>query len=135
MITINLGVMDEDYSIINKPDVTTGEVAVKLEEQYGVMGGFADMMNANIASTVADHLFNGTWDNKAQETLLQLLRIEFQVYIYHEEAVTWGKQGSGIPTEAALMGWSSLLGEATGVRRPSFEDTRTYEDAFTAWIE
>ncbi len=134
-ITINLGVVDTDYSIIGDPDTTTGKVAKILEKEYGVMAGFVNKVEDDVTKKVLAYFSKGEWDDFAKAEVKDYLEEQFFDYIFFEQAKRYSDYSYKIPTMAAQFGWSSIKKEWTGVPRPSFMDTETYLKSFTVWYE
>jgi len=154
-IILHLGVYDVPYT---KGGMTTGGVAEILENRYSVMENFYELNSKDIADSLRDSLNNALFSVKNGADILQLkpfdgavskIQTKFRKFIQNEDIIksentflSTGrtlKNGKSIrltvPTQAALMGYSSRLKKFKGARRPSFRDTGMYESNFTAWVE
>lgn len=158
MPTLNLGVMDIPYaghvaapSFVDDPDafhkefgdVTTGDVATRLEEHYGVMDGFVRMHMTDIETVLTQSV------NAAMESMIagapgtidiygdglgeieKLFKLD---YLALMEAESAGLSGT-VPTKAALEGRSVRFKSGRGPRRPSFIDSGLYQSSFKAWVD
>lgn len=147
-----LGVKDIPYGHAHgdgkdNPNITTGDVAEILEANYGIMGHFFDLHEAEIVDSVAG-VFAGLMDDHMAgiapkvEVLGNLGRLKpiFQNMIIDQEL---DGVADGVPTKASLgrsVNHRKKKGVNTdskgdGVARPSFYDTHLYADSFQAWIE
>lgn len=118
--------------------VTTGDVAERLEAQYGVMGVFLHLHQEDIARSVENAL-EGAIDGLLMGAPLDAnifgkaesdIKVMFNNYLDHEEMAGLIK---GVPTDAALRGINHRFKNPnTGNRRPSFIDTGLYEQSFVA---
>lgn len=118
--------------------VTTGDVAERLESQYGVMGMFVDLHKEDIARSIEQAL-DGAIDGLLMGAPLDAnifgkaesdIKVMFNNYLDQEEMAGLIK---GVPTDAALKGINHRFKHPnTGVRRSSFIDTGLYEQSFVA---
>ena len=155
-ITLHLGVLDVPYTTSG---ATTGEVAEKLEEDYGIMEFFAEEQAAFIGqalekdlSNFLDKMLRGK-ELKSEPFNSSCQKIErlFKQSLTAEFMNGNGSGSKAVPTRAALAGvshrfadpyfvtrTSKKTGKVSKVkrkRRPSFIDTGTYRQSFKAWIE
>lgn len=147
---LHLGVVDIPYA--NGAE-TTGDVAERLEDYYGVMGGYVELHLPEIAQGIEDALAGSL------ESLMMgapvtstpfasgVAKIEqgFRRYLDEEEITKLGRRG--VPTKAAMQGIShrfknprlSAKNKRKGLKRnpprPSFIDTGLYQTSFKAWVE
>ena len=152
---LNLGVIDIPYAEIpdSGPVEMTGEVAQKLERNYGVMQFFFDQ-HADFVALELEDSFAGALANalmgapkRADSALFNQacskIETKFKYFIDNKEMD--GKAG-GVPTKASLEGVSHRFkyknrkrASKSRVRnnpvRPSFQDTGLYEASFKAWVE
>lgn len=161
ILRINLGVLDIPYANKAQPvrqakkgkktqpvkrepgTQTTGDVAEFLEEKYGVMATFAEVMAPGIDATIEEGLAQ-TLENlmagapagnpfaQAQEDIEKM----FKDFVATQEVEHAGIKG--VPTQAALKGVNHRLKHAyvkRNPRRPSFIDTGLYVANFKAWID
>lgn len=138
-IILHLGVFNEPYT---EQGITTGEVATILEKKYRIMEGFYELNSQDIADELTkslnDALFsvqNGAdpLELKPFDGAINKIQTKFKQFIEAEDLVKLGRKG--VPTMAALKGYSSRLKNKKGGRRPSFRDTGLLESSFTCWIE
>ena len=146
-----LGVIDIPYGHAHgdgkdDPNITTGDVAEILEDNYGIMGHFFERHETEIVANVAD-VFAGLLDDHVMglkpkvEALSDLSGLK---PIFQNMIITQELDGmTGVPTQASL-GRSvnhrkkkgvNTNGKDDGVSRPSFYDTHLYADSFQAWIK
>ncbi|WP_336240445.1 hypothetical protein [Citrobacter werkmanii] len=135
---ISLGVVDMVYDYGDNPGETTHEVAVELEENYGVFTHFWDLhkdtiiaeAGETIALSFINHIKYGAplvGDAPMGETIEA-----FNHFLEQEEMA--GLNIDGVPTKAALDGKNSRLKQESGARRPSFIDGGLFKTSFIAWI-
>lgn len=123
-----------------KPVTTTGDVAVKLEEKYGVMQAFYEQAEPHIAEAFAhgtaaalEDLLMGSPVSDPFAGVSQEITDAFKVFLSQGTIEEMGIPG--VPTKAALERRSSRFKKGRGpAQRPSFIDTGTYENSFTAWV-
>lgn len=149
MSTLHLGVIDIPHS--DDGTTTTGEVAEDLEKRYGVMQGFMQLHEQDVAEDLADSMA-GALESIMMGQLpshdpfgsgTQKINKNFRTYLEQEEIAQLNR--AGVPTLAALTGVSHRFKgkknwikqgkkKAFGVRRPSFIDTGQYMNVFTSWV-
>lgn len=133
---LHLGVLDTPHD----PHVTTGELALILEEKYDVMGTFVNLHIDEIADAMADSVMGSLLTSAATgatvepfATAMGKIETMFNHYLDTEEIATAGI--AGVPTQAALDGKSKRFKRQRGPRRPSFIDSGIYENSFKAWVD
>jgi hypothetical protein len=144
---LNLGVKVLPYAHGEAKD--TYEVAMRLEDNYSVMGyfylGHKEEIIDELNSRMEDKLvlaFSTAPDKKIFKSNDPLEKTGelFRRFLDNEEMAGL----PGVPTQAALDGHVTKpkikykgvkKQQKYGVRRPSFEDTMLYRSAFVAWIE
>lgn len=140
-ITLNMGVLDIPYTDTNSK-TTTGEVAEILEKKYRVMEGFYELNAQEISDNIAVSLNNALESVALGANPLNInpfaeatskIETRFKQFLEREELAKLGR--SGVPTLAAMKGYSSRLKKRRGSPRPSFIDTGLYEQTFKAWIK
>lgn len=147
-ILLNLGVIDQPYS---EEAETTGDVAQKLEKEYGLMAKFIELHEKEILDSVLKSLEKST--NQISKGLIDPLTFnafgatESKIEHMFKLWLTTQVESSGIagvPTKAALEGrshrmkyrggkWVKRKKKEFGVRRQSFIDTGLYESSFKCW--
>jgi hypothetical protein len=140
-LTLHLGVLVMPYDTRKKRVVTTGYVAEKLEERYGVMQKFFDVDNKFVIGQLENSL------EGALESMLMgrsippfaaansAIEARFRDFIASKRAEQVGIPGT--PTQAALMGVNHRRKHPysrKNPRRPSFRDTGLYMTCFRAWV-
>jgi hypothetical protein len=146
---LHLGVIDIPYSQGSsrspKKGATTGDVADILEDKYHVMEHFwqsprgqkiADAVVTDMADFMADRMGGSGENQPSFIAAMSVAKTEFVEFIDSREMDGLGYPG--IPTKAALNGVNHRFLRPyakNNPARPSFRDTGTYEDAFTAWME
>jgi len=144
-----LGVIDLPYSENPNagPVEMTGEVAQKLERNYGVMQFFFDAHSDFVAQSLEES-FAGSLANallgqprQADAALFNHacgeIENRFKQFLSAKEMD--GKV-NGVPTKASLLGISSRFKDRGNRKkkrgpRPSFIDTGLYQSSFKAWVE
>lgn len=122
---------------------TTGDVAEFLEEKYGVMATFADVMRPGIEATIEEALAKTleslmagvSADNPFKQAQSDIEKM-FKDFIFTGEAEHVGIKG--VPTQAALRGVDHRKKHPyakSNSRRPSFLDTGIYMANFKALID
>ena len=151
---LNLGVIDIPY-IETEESETTGEVAEKLERQYGVMMLFYLNNSQSIADKLGESFTNAIDNailgapeipaNQMFNDACQEIQTKFKQFLDMKEMDYMVR---GVPTKASLMGVSHRFKKVGGKRagytkgkkgirppRPSFIDTGLYRQSFKAWVE
>lgn len=140
-----LGVLDVTYSDANGDGTTTtGFVAEKLEQNYGVMGTFFALNEDKIAGILADSMADSIQDlldgkPPASPTYGAEQKIEaaFRTFIYSNAMQKIMDKVGGTISQAAQKGTSSRRKAKTAkaAPRPAFVDTGLYVQSFRAWVE
>jgi hypothetical protein len=146
-----LGVIDMPYGHAYgedtiDPNITTHQVAVKLEKRYRIMHSFYEAHKVEISQDIADaygamisNLFNGRPLRKDQAMGQATSRIPA---LFHKFLDTKQLDGTmpGIPTKRSLEGISHRKKKRVHhkkgqvIVRPSFEDSLLYRNSFKAWM-
>jgi hypothetical protein len=161
MPTLHLGVVDQPYNMARKKgqkrvasNITTGDVAGFLEENYHVMQTFANVHLADIADDLAKSMA-GAMENLMLGAPIamspyaraeSMIRQRFNDFIDNKEMDRLGIPG--VPTQASLEGVNhrkksgrnkpkgkTAKARAESVIRPSFLDTGLYESSMRVWVE
>jgi len=161
---LHLGVIDQFYgtpsTIKGAPaPVSTGDVAVILENKYGIMRAFASLnsffivneMEKSLAKAVRQAAVTGHVTTEPFAVAMTKIESKFKDFLSLSTIETMGwtaPSGLPIPTLAALKGISSRTkagryknnrkgkaGQNLKARRPSFIDTGLYQSSFKAWYE
>ena len=115
---------------------TIGEVAKRLESDYGILEKFFENNQEFIANEIAKKIFT----NKATGT-------PFSGKIFLEDVAEMARKFLNdrsldgtvslktIPTKASLRGVNTRLGITHGPERPSFIDGGAYREALRVWVE
>jgi hypothetical protein len=146
---LHLGVKDIPY--VYEQGTTTGEVAVKLEQNYGVMGTFYERNEAHIITLLTESLGDCMNDILNGAPMIEPGNLfkgacseidkDFRKFINTKQM----NGMPGVPTKASLMGVSSRfksgnrnLARSKKVRmnavRPSFKDTGLYLKSEISWV-
>ena len=147
MPVINLGVMDIPYAddmgkpIEGRVDAetgelsTTGQVAIDLEERYGIMKFFIDSHGQQLADEAIQTLLD-KWSgmSKNSEELSFLSEAE-ELFRRMIESKELDNEVGGVPTKASLIGKSLRFKRQYGPPRPSFIDSGLYLANFHAWVK
>jgi len=147
-----LGVVDipygHAYGEAVDPNITTFEVAVKLEKRYKIMATFYQAHKVEINQDIADaygvmvsNIFKGRPLGKMQAMGQATTRIPA---MFHKFLDTKQMDGTmpGIPTLRSLEGISHRKKKrvhtkkrgGVAIPRPSFEDSLIYRNSMKAWI-
>lgn len=144
-----LGVIDLPYAEepSGGPVEMTGEVATKLERNYGIMKFFFNAHQDEVALMLEDS-FAGSLANalmgapKQADTALfnqacSKIETKFKMFLSQKEMD--GKI-AGVPTKASLMGYSGRFKDSKNRKkkrgpRPSFIDTGLYQASFKSWVD
>ncbi len=147
---LHIGVID-----VPEPEgSTTGEVADKLEEKYGIFTAFiesnlpfiVDRITESAAGALDDAL-NGVKTQGVFERAGDLITTRFKEFISLQEVEKLGIKGT--PTMAALMGISYRTASGLtstkvrgrkykrvyGARRPSFIYSGAFQASLKCWVE
>ena len=144
---IVLGVLDTPHG----DDLTTGQLAQYLEDEYSVMGNFYELHQKEIAQDFTDGyaravnaMLSGKRPVDPFKSACSKTEARFQAFIDLAEIEKMGV--SGVPTQAALDGVRTSLkkkkeikgkryySKVRGTRRASFFDTGRYAGAFKCWV-
>ena len=120
-------------------NITTGDVAQILEDEYHIMQTFFDKHQADIASDLESSVAG------ALESVLMGAPLELNAFGEAESAIQDRFQRfidnkemdgqPGVPTKASLLGVSKRFKNKKGSPgRPSFVDTGLYLSNFRSWI-
>lgn len=137
-LKLHLGVIDVPELDSNK---TTYDVAVILEEKYGLFTAYAenheqfiaDSISKGVAGALETYQLTGNLPREFLPEVGDEIGKDFQKFIYTREAEKVGMPG--VPTKAAIMGVNRRLKKKRGARRPSFIDTGILESSLKAWFE
>lgn len=150
---LNLGVVDFPYATppateknpdkVDPAHVSTGDVAVWLENRYHIMESFFHYHEEGIAKAVTES-YEGAFENiimgaPRPENMLaqaeQFIEVKFREFLSLGQIELMGIPG--VPTTAAMRGVSHRFKNKRNPQgaRPSFIDTGLYESAFKAWFE
>lgn len=142
VITLHFGVMDMPYA---NGGSTTGSVAERLEQNYGIMEYFAMVKAGDIAKELESDLTDFVDDSlsgrgiRAEPFGDSCSEIEKLFKRALTERFMDGSNFSGrpVPTMASLGGISQRFKNRRNKRgvRPSFVDTGAYRASFRAWVE
>jgi len=139
VVILHLGVNDVIYPArftVKRGEVTTGQVAERLEKTYGIMGFFADSNGQSIADeavqTYLDVLSGKDTRQYGESLTVKSIKSKFTNFI---DSKAMDGKTAGVPTKASLLGKSKKLKRSSGPIRPSFKDSWLYEDNFRAWID
>ena len=152
-LTLHLGVLEQPYRAVpNKPRrgagarisaLTTGDVAVFLEQKYGIMQRFIDAHERDIEAAIEksienslESLLTGRVRINAYAGATQKIETLFRDFIATKEVE--GLNIPGVPTAAAMRGVNHRLAHPfrkSNPRRPSFVDTGLYLASFRCWTE
>lgn len=132
---LHLGVIPVSYA--NTNDVTTVDVANRLEKTYSIFEMFFKKYESEIRTIIVDQISKLIYETQLRKfefNLLELDRIKelFSQFLIREEIVGMGIPGT--PTKRALAGISLRLKNKKGSRRPSFMDTWLYHNSMRAWV-
>jgi len=144
-----LGVIDMPYAENPNggPVEMTGEVAQKLERNYGIMQFFfdahADFVAQQLEDSFAGALANALMGAPRQadaglyNQACSKIETRFKTFLSMKEMD--GKI-NGVPTKASLLGISHRFKDSKNRKkkrgpRPSFIDTGLYQTNFKAWME
>jgi hypothetical protein len=150
MPVLHLGVIEQSYNQARGPkakrsnsNITTGDVAQFLEDEYHVMEVFAnvhgqdmgDALAGSVAGALENLMMGAPVSNNIFGSAESAIHDQFQKFIDNKEMESLGIPG--VPTEAAKRGVSHRFKRPYVRRasRPSFLDTGLYESSFKAWIE
>ncbi len=134
---LSLGVLDIVYADPeDEEEVTTFEVAKKLEVRYQVMGVFVDDKMEAIKQIVIDSVLGEIESmkmGKPKPTLAgrTMGRVE-ELFRDYLDADEW-QRITGKTIMSARLGLSRRK-EPTGEPRPAFIDTGLYQSTFRAWL-
>jgi hypothetical protein len=135
---LHLGVIDFPYTYGDKA-MTTGDVAVILEDKYEIMGTYwekhgqegADALAEGMAGTLESLLMGAPPTQDPFGTGTSKIEDGFRKFLDAREM-----DGiEGIPTQASLDGVNSRLKKQSGDQRPSFIDGGLYQSSFKAWVK
>lgn len=153
---LHLGVIDVPHI---QPGVTTYDVGMELEKDYGLFSAFYELFENSIDKAVEkdvqiaiDKLLSGKDPKLNFGTSTSAIDTMFHQFLDSGAIESMGKPG--VPTKAALEGkrtrfkgkgssaktWvkgkrSPVQSESTGVRRPSFVDSGILNASFKSWID
>lgn len=137
---LHLGVVDTPYVDAEHHDrVTTGEVAEKLENEYGVMHVFYEDREKRIAALLEkavqseiNNLIKYGKDPSLSGINLSKVEAMFRDYLDMND---WTRI-TGRIIKSAVQGKSLRFKAVEGRRasRPAFIDTGLYQSSFKAWI-
>lgn len=140
-ITLHLGVIDVPYN----NGASTGSVAVRLENEYGILEYFTHVKADEIAKELEKDLVDFIDDSlsgmaiHSEPFASSCNKIESMFRRALTEQFMDGSNFSGrpVPTMASLSGISHRFKGKKNRRgvRPSFVDTGTYRQSFKAWVE
>ena len=150
MPTIHLGIQELPYSLVDttpvgnsdksKSDMTTGDVAEILEENYGVMEHFWERHEEDAVNAISDSLssaFEAQLDGapfnvSALEQGAKEVENLFKKFLENREMD--GLVG-GVPTLAAIKGISHRPKSVRKTPWVSFIDSGLYESSFRCWVD
>lgn len=126
---------------VNKPVITTAEVAQALEDRYHVMAVYVETNRDDIMAACVhgmegslEDLFAGSPPRDPFAGLSQEVADGFKVWLGLGLIESAGIEG--VPTKAAQERKSLRFKAKVGPNeRPSFVDTGAYEAAMTTWVE
>jgi hypothetical protein len=156
LVTFHFGVIDLPYSHTENVGkvkkkgktqgkryaATTGDVAEKLEDKYGIFQQFwnlhqndvVEAASEAIAGAFEDILVGAPRGGDVFAAAASKVEGLFQTFLDQGEMEQLGIPG--VPTKAALAGVSHRFGSKTsGGRRPSFIDTGLYQSSAKFWAE
>ena len=138
---LHLGVVEMPYA--DQQSKTTFEVADRLEKKYGVMAGFVEIHEKDIAKSLEESLKSalenlliggGQESNPFGDATNEIEEIFKFQYLLNEEIATLGR--NGVPTKASIKRRSLRFKKKVALsQRPSFIDTGVYSASFKAWVE
>lgn len=137
-LKLNIGVLEVPEL---DSDKTSYDVAVILEEKYGLFSVYADQyaevmaqhISEDVAGSMETFLMTGRFPAEPLPQAADAIGKDFQKFIYTREVESVGIPG--VPTQAALMGVNKRLKTKKGARRPSFIDSGILESSLKAWFE
>jgi hypothetical protein len=148
MTKLHLGIIDIPYK---EESTTTHEVAMILEQKYGVMGAYfeshkqaiAGSMEESVVGALESLLMGAPTGGSPFASAETFIEQDFKHFLSSSEIEKLGI--SGVPTQAALDGVSNRFKnpryknvngkKVKRPRRPSFIDTGLYQANMKAWIE
>ena len=143
-ITLHLGVDDVPYTT---GSATTGDVAERLEKDYGVMEYFVYKFNQEIAeeletdlSALIQDILNNKVTSKPFSDSCQNIERKFKKALQQRFMDGSNFSDRPVPTLASLGGISGRFKDRKNLKRkrgvrPSFVDTGLYRQSFKAWVE
>ena len=123
---------------------TTGDVAEFLEAKYHVMQHFWDKCGSEVCDALTQDMLDAFADRVSGRNIAapdftaatSKMHQMFNEFIDRREMD--GAPGPRVPTTAARLGINHRLKHPyakANPERPSFKDTGTYMQSFTAWVE
>jgi hypothetical protein len=121
--------------------VTTGDVAEWLEDEYHIMDTFVEQQmpvitmefEKAISGAIVNLSLGAPPTAFPLESAMENLQQEFRTFLDENEVEAAGV--AGVPTKAAQRGVNHRLKISRGSPRPSFIDTGLYQNSMKAWIE
>lgn len=142
--------IDYPYAFENGEDVvTTGQVALWLESgekrSYHIKEAFhkkyKDQINAFFAEALRDAMMDFVMTGRPIPTDKRKLfkhandKVDALFRNFLNKKIVEGLGIEGVPTQAALKGYSKRLKKLTGKRRPSFIDTGQYRNSSKSYVK
>jgi hypothetical protein len=120
--------------------VSTGDVAVWLENKYHIMEIYYELHEKQLAASFAEgfaqafetHAMGGPLVDPLAGSL-STLQASFKQFLSMRGMDALGYPG--IPTRASLLGVNHRMKQKRGAPRPSFIDTGLYQSSFVAWSD